>query len=412
MNNTTLLSVADVSIHEEFSHPRNLDSVGSLHRLLLGLVNQPAQKRDEFIADELTGHLFETPGFGFGMDLAALNIQRGRDHGIAPYVEWRRACALKPIRDWLDLERVMSRDTARKFASVYANVEDVDLFSGGLAEKPVGDGLVGPTFACIIAQQFRNWRRGDRFWYENPFVENRFSLEQLNSIRSYSLAQVLCSTLHSGLDDIQPFVMLSVDRLNNRRIACNHSSWTNFMSLDPWREIVRASTAAVSSSTPSTPRTRRERPSITRINQRNRVTVNAGKDQLLRPLSSGAKVQLPDNLTIVIKNNAVFSPVYYLDSARGSHTDQMHRPISSQQNQESPDAPYSATTVTDSTIKWLNNRYSLVNERPMTGGSAWVARDQNDQRGTLIVEEDTNSAADGEESEEWDSELPSPLDQL
>lgn len=48
----------------------------------------------------------------------------------------------------------------------YRSVDDVDLFVGGLMEKPVEDALVGPTFVCIIGDQFARLRRGDRFFYD------------------------------------------------------------------------------------------------------------------------------------------------------------------------------------------------------------------------------------------------------
>lgn len=42
--------------------------------------------------------------------------------------------------------------------SHYSSVEDIDLYVGGTAEKPVKGGMVSETFACIIAQQFQQVR--------------------------------------------------------------------------------------------------------------------------------------------------------------------------------------------------------------------------------------------------------------
>lgn len=124
------------------------------------------------------------------MDLAAINIQRGRDHGLPSYTAWRQPCGLSAVRNWRDFEDVVGPRSADRIRRAYENVDDIDLFVAGVAERPVVGGLVGPTFACIIAQQFSNLRRGDRFWYENPGFESSFTPAQLQSVRQVSLAQV------------------------------------------------------------------------------------------------------------------------------------------------------------------------------------------------------------------------------
>jgi len=41
--------------------------------------------------------------------------------------------------------------------------DNVDLFVGGMTEDPVDEAKIGPTFMCIIADQFRRLRDGDRW---------------------------------------------------------------------------------------------------------------------------------------------------------------------------------------------------------------------------------------------------------
>ena len=55
--------------------------------------------------------------------------------------------------------------------AIFRHPDDIDLFVGGMLEKPVPGGMVGPTFACLIAHQFLSLKRGDRFYYENVQTE-------------------------------------------------------------------------------------------------------------------------------------------------------------------------------------------------------------------------------------------------
>ncbi|XP_037781147.1 chorion peroxidase-like [Penaeus monodon] len=169
--------------------------------LLEGLASANAQPADAHLVSALTHNLFKQETEPIGMDLMALNIQRGRDHGIPPYTAWRRGCNLPVPTSANDLAQIMSPAVAQVFQRLYPSVDDIDLFPAGLAEQPVPDGLLGPTFTCIIAHQFARLKRGDRFWFENPNQPKPFTEAQLASIRRIGLSSILCqnsNNLSSG----------------------------------------------------------------------------------------------------------------------------------------------------------------------------------------------------------------------
>ncbi len=107
-----------------------------------------------------------------------------------------------------DLESVMIPSVAQAMSRVYRDVEDIDLFIGGVSEWHVKGALVGPTFACIIAEQFRRLKKGDRFWFENSGLESSFTDDQLREIRKSSLARVLCD--NSNVRLMQPLAMVQI----------------------------------------------------------------------------------------------------------------------------------------------------------------------------------------------------------
>ena len=98
------------------------------------------------------------------LDLAALNIQRGREHGLPDYNQCRADYVLKKVRKFEDITSDNGRVARLKAA--YRNVNDIDPRIGGLCEDAVGKGIVGPLFHAILKDQFVRLRDGDRFWYQ------------------------------------------------------------------------------------------------------------------------------------------------------------------------------------------------------------------------------------------------------
>ena len=71
------------------------------------------------------------------------------------------------------------------------------MYVGGLSETIVGNQAygVGPTFGCILMDQFANIKNSDRFYYENGpnTTPGAFTLDQLTQIRNVTLAGLICN---------------------------------------------------------------------------------------------------------------------------------------------------------------------------------------------------------------------------
>ena len=193
----------------------------TLSGLTMGMMNQRQNAMDSSFVEDIRNHLFEQTGDKGGLDLVALNIQRGRDHGIPGYNKYRGLCGLRPARGWADLTGEMSSDDIARLRAVYNSVDDVDLFPGGVSEKPLEGALVGPTFQCIIGRQFLLLKTGDRFFYDLGIDTNlAFSPEELNEIRKTSMARILCDN-SDQMNKIQPFAFKLPTAVTNPTVACS-----------------------------------------------------------------------------------------------------------------------------------------------------------------------------------------------
>ena len=175
--------VADpLSFAQVFFNPSVVEQTG-IDPVLKYLASDNMQEIDTKIVDPLRDFLFGAPGQG-GLDLASLNIQRGRDNGLASYNDTRVALGLKPASSFADITK--DPVVQAQLQSVYGTVDQVDLWVGGLAEPHVNGGSLGQTFSKIIADQFQRLRDGDRFFYLNQFHGS-----QLAQIQNTTLADII-----------------------------------------------------------------------------------------------------------------------------------------------------------------------------------------------------------------------------
>lgn len=168
------------------------------------------------------------PHDGLPGDLAAINIQRGRDHGLPGYIQFSKLCGGPAVtgRNFDHLTNIRFNQR-RRLHLAYATVEDIDLFTGLLSERNQHGSELGRTATCLFLRQFNNTRRGDRFWYERNDPITGFTMEQLEEIRKASLARVICDN-SDDVFTIQPKVfMRRIFHSPNNDVPCRYLPFVN-----------------------------------------------------------------------------------------------------------------------------------------------------------------------------------------
>ena len=176
-----------MALRDSFFNPYVVQET-DLDPILKYLASDNMQEIDTIMVDDVRNFLFGEPGQG-GFDLASLNIQRGRDHGLADYNTVREAYGLPRVTRF---DQITSDQTLQsRLAATYGSVNDIDLWIGGLAEDHLPNSSVGITFTRILVEQFARLRDGDRFWYQNVFPA-----EVVHEIQDTSLAEIIQRNTH------------------------------------------------------------------------------------------------------------------------------------------------------------------------------------------------------------------------
>ncbi|MFT7631392.1 MAG: peroxidase [Mariniblastus sp.] len=202
----------NISLQSAFFASSEISENG-IDSLLMGAASQVANEVDNQVVDDIRNFLFGAPGSG-GFDLASLNIQRGRDHGLADYNQTREDYGLNRVTDFDQI--TSDSDLAQALEDLYGSVDNIDVWVGGLAEDHVAGSSMGELFSTVIVDQFERIRDGDRLWYEEVF-----SGRQLDAINRTSLTDII--ERNTELDDLQANVFfesgsdLQPEDFNDRR---------------------------------------------------------------------------------------------------------------------------------------------------------------------------------------------------
>ena len=236
---------SEIGLIEAFLNPTAFDASGTLSAeeaagaIVRGTTRQVGNEIDEFKTEALRNNLLGLP-----LDLASINLARGRDTGIpslnaarATFHEWTGDSQLTPYASWVDfMQNLRHPESLVNFIAAYGThstitsqttlagkraaalaivlgtagapldrldflnatgawaggslggLNDVDFWIGGLAEKqmPFG-GLLGSTFNYVFENQLEKLQNGDRFYY----LERTAALNFLTELENNSFAKLI-----------------------------------------------------------------------------------------------------------------------------------------------------------------------------------------------------------------------------
>lgn len=118
-----------VELHRMLFNPYSLWGTGGLDSAIGSAIGTPLAKSDPYFSAELTEKLFQSPvqpavttRKTVGLDLVSLNIQRGRDHGLPAYTEWRKYCRLPAADTWEEMSAAVDSESLANMKSIYKSV--------------------------------------------------------------------------------------------------------------------------------------------------------------------------------------------------------------------------------------------------------------------------------------------------
>lgn len=196
-------NLPEVKLRDLFFDPQLIINNG-IEPYFVGLANEVMQEIDTRIIEDVRSFLFHAPTDNALLDLAALNIQRGRDHGLPDYNQCRINLGLDKKEDFKDITE--DNNLAKALKKVYGNIDAIDPWVGSLAEDFHDEANVGELIYIVLKDQFERLRDGDRFWYEN---DSAFSEDEISELKHTKLSDIIIR--NTNISKIQENVFFASD---------------------------------------------------------------------------------------------------------------------------------------------------------------------------------------------------------
>ncbi|XP_055540936.1 peroxidase [Wyeomyia smithii] len=213
-NQQTALELEDL-----FYKPKDLRKKEYFAHLISSVLQQNAMSLDTSYVDDMAQLLFKTRNIG--TDVLALDIQRGRDHGLSSYTSYFKLCTGKTITAWSDLAATITPEDLNTLQSAYGSVQDIDLIIGAIAEKPTPEATVGPTLACIIKDQLAHSLAADDHHHHTQRIDAMLA--------NYTAARFICDT--AQVEQVQPNIFRLPNAGKNAQTRCAQFPELDFRTL-------------------------------------------------------------------------------------------------------------------------------------------------------------------------------------
>ena len=209
-NNGNVIPEGNLQLRDAFFNPDLIITDGGIDPIMKGMAEKTQQNFDCHIIDDVRNFLFGQPGSG-GLDLAAININRGRERGFADYNTIRTDFGLNPVSTFSDINDDPNIISA--MSSIYASVNEIDPWVGMLSEKHLPNSLFGETVHRIMTEQFTRLRDGDRFYYEN---DPGLTAAEKDEIKHTKFVDIILR--NTGINLMQGNIFTSMD--HNTLVNC------------------------------------------------------------------------------------------------------------------------------------------------------------------------------------------------